>query len=261
MGQALDLTRQRFGKLIAKEKTDARDAGGNIIWACECDCGKSCVASSAALRSGKKKSCGCNRKHDLTGKRFGKLMVINLAPNKGEKVAWNCKCDCGKNTIVITDYLLSGVTKSCGCLRIKHGGVGTKLYLVWRGLKNRCSNSNLPSWNHYGGRGISVCKEWDNSFSIFRDWAMQNGYSKNLQIDRKNNDGNYCPENCRFVTSAVNMRNRSGSKLTKEKASEIKKLLKATAISNSNLAEKYCVSIATINDIKKSRTWRDAPCF
>lgn len=124
-------------------------------------------------------------------------------------------------------------------------------------MKDRCLNVKSKYKSRYGERGISICKEWIDDFAIFRDWAMQNGYSEKLQIDRENNNGNYCPENCRWVTAAINSRNKINSKLTEKDVCEIKKTLKHTEPSVKNLSEKYCVSTATIKDIKNGSTWRD----
>lgn len=163
-------------------------------------------------------SCGCKRntfgRIDLTGQRFGKLTVISVAENHGRRSAWHCKCDCGKEVDVITESLRSGNTKSCGCTHGEnHGCADDRLYGVWRAMKTRCTNPNSKKYPSYGGRGISVCDEWLHSFTAFRDWALTHGYDYDAPygactIDRIDVDGNYCPENCRWVDSKTQVRNR-----------------------------------------------------
>lgn len=158
---------------------------------------------------------------DLKGQTFGKLTVISYAgTNKRGRAMWNCICECGRNTTPSGSDLISGHTKSCGCSRHgehnkkskKHGGRNTRLYRIWHGMKTRIKNTNCKSWKDYGGRGIEVCEEWD-SFENFRDWAIENGYKDNLTLDRIDNNGNYNPENCRWITQKENDRNKRNNKI------------------------------------------------
>lgn len=153
---------------------------------------------------------------DLTGMRFGRLIVIERAENQGKRVMWRCLCDCGTEIVTRGGSLTSGGSQSCGCFNrerssqrhTKHGESKTRLNLEWRKIKNRCNNPNNDRWSDYGGRGIKVCEEWENSFETFRDWALANGYREDLTIDRKDVNGNYCPENCRWITNQEQQHNR-----------------------------------------------------
>ena len=159
--------------------------------------------------------------NNLTGKRFGRLKVIKYyGSNKNGRALWLCQCDCGNTKVVLGNSLLSKLTFSCGCynkeyskeLHSKHNMSSSKLYKVWGGMKTRCYNKNFIYYCNYGGRGIKVCDEWKNDFSKFYKWAINNGYKEGLTIDRINNDGNYEPNNCRWVTRAEQNRNKRYSK-------------------------------------------------
>ncbi|MDO5398565.1 MAG: hypothetical protein Q4G33_11625 [bacterium] len=150
----------------------------------------------------------------MIGQRFGRLVVERYAgikrrgkTNEANKL-WQCKCDCGKLTFATTGDLRSGGRKSCGCLKKQgttttHGKSGTRLYRIYAGMKQRCYNPRSPKYPHYGGRGITICKEWLNDFMSFYNWSMSHGYADNLSIDRIDVNGNYEPSNCRWTTSKV----------------------------------------------------------
>ena len=149
------------------------------------------------------------KKLDLVGNRYSRLVVIEEASrNKHRQVLWSCRCDCDNETIVPASNLVRGFTRSCGCLFTeelvrrapKHVESRTKLCRVWYDMKRRCNN---PAYKHYGGRGIIVCDEWEADFPAFEKWALSNGYKEGLAIHRIDNDGNYEPDNCEFLTCSA----------------------------------------------------------
>ena len=161
-------------------------------------------------------------KYNLIGHRFGQLVVVKELPaNKHGEVVWLCNCDCG-NTHIATSYnLLRGRTTKCKkCMFVQiakanttHGGKPKRLHEIYTNMKTRCHNPNYELWNRYGGRGISICREWEESFVAFRDWALNNGYSDDLQLDRIDNDGDYCPENCKWSDRVEQANNRRTNRI------------------------------------------------
>lgn len=158
-------------------------------------------------------------KQEMIGRRFGRLTVIaeSEKKSKNRQTRWVCQCDCGTIAPSVNgSHLRSGITKSCGCFKreetikrnFRHGLSYTRIHKIWEGMKTRCYNPKNRYFNHYGGRGITVCDEWMESLQSFHDWAMKNGYSDNLSIDRKDTNGNYCPENCRWVDMKTQQNNR-----------------------------------------------------
>jgi hypothetical protein len=153
---------------------------------------------------------------DLSNKKFGRLTVIKfLGLDNYNQAQWMCECDCGNERQVKTSKLTSGVIISCGCLnysttsenKIVHGMANTIIYKRWAGIKGRCCNPKNHAYKDYGGRGIKICDEWKEDFVAFYSWAMENGYNENLSIDRIDVNGNYTPDNCRWVTSIEQQNN------------------------------------------------------
>ena len=159
---------------------------------------------------------------NLTGQRFGRLYVIGRVPNTYGKngkatVYWSCKCDCGKTLNVYSSDLKSGKTVSCGCQRVAnnksratiHYEDNKKLYYVYQAMKDRCNKPKNKSYRFYGERGIKVCDEWNGKygFGVFKEWAEANGYREGLEIDRIDYNGNYEPNNCRWITHLENSQN------------------------------------------------------
>ena len=145
------------------------------------------------------------QKINLTGSRFGKLLVVAETSNVGKNTVWRCLCDCGKETIVQTRRLQAGRTKSCGCLKIKHNESKTRLYRIWNGIKTRTTDPFCRDAKRYFHRGIKMCPLWENDFIRFRDWALRSGYKDDLECDRKENDVGYCPFNCQWITKSENI--------------------------------------------------------
>lgn len=149
---------------------------------------------------------------DIVGKNYGLWKVI-CVKNNGY---FTCQCECGTVRDVRGLDLERGKSKSCGCISRKktiernttHGLSKTKIYKVYKSIKKRCLNKKDKRYIDYGGRGIEICKEWEESFLNFYNWAMQNGYKEKLCIDRIDNNGNYCPENCRWTTYKEQNKNK-----------------------------------------------------
>lgn len=239
-----DLTGQVFGEL-----TVIRFEGyykKNPKWICKCSCGQEVSVFENGLKAGFTVNCGAVIHQECIGKKFGRLTVCPeiIYGNKHRMRKYLCKCDCGNYIYSTLGNLTSGNTKSCGCLerelntkRIEqntikfkqlkrsnipqkekkdkiivktHGLSNTRIYRIWSKMKSRCYNPDDPKYDRYGLRGITICKEWDNFF-IFYEWAISHGYSDTLSINRIDNDGNYCPENCNWATDKEQANNKSTS--------------------------------------------------
>ena len=183
-------------------------------------------------------------KKDLTGQKFGRLVVVSQEPSQKGRTMWKCQCDCGNTVVKMGKLLRNGATRSCGCYTAenrsnfnkKHSQYKTRLYHIWQHMKARCNSERNPKYKDYGGRGIKVCNEW-NEFLPFYEWAMANGYSDALSIDRIDNDGDYCPENCRWATNKEQQNNTRKNRLVS---------YDGKIYTVAELAEKYGIERATM---------------
>ena len=180
---------------------------------------------------------------DISSQRFGRLVVKTLDHTANHKRYWICTCDCGKVVVVRQDQLTTGKTMSCGCYMqecrltnlkkrqikkprneqkanridghyktwnpLKHEH--PRLYRIWQAMKSRCYYKKNKCYRSYGGRGVSICQEWIDSFNTFAVWALSNGYKDNLSIDRIDVNGNYEPDNCRWATNEEQQKNKRKS--------------------------------------------------
>lgn len=208
-------------------------------------------------------------------KKYGRLKILEYYKgqhSKGIRIRpkVKCQCDCGKIVIKSLEQLQCGHTKSCGCLNseltkernkqnITHNKSKTKLYKVYTSIVSRCYSKKNVYYKYYGGRGIKMCNEWLNDFLKFEQWSYQNGYEDGLTIDRINVNGDYCPSNCRFITTQEQSQNRRSNILNKELVYKIryyrdienKKICEICDILN--LKEHY----ATVQSVYNNKTWQN----
>ena len=191
---------------------------------------------------------------DLTGQRFGNLVVVGVAskfdlpPTKSKSKVFECLCDCGKRVFARSSLLKNGDKKSCGCIdhsiwsetakrvHSTHNLSKTKLYHIWVGIKDRCYNKNNKDFKHYGAKGVCVSDIWRNDFVCFYKWAYNNNYCDGLSIDRIDNNGNYEPSNCRWITIKEQQNNKSSNIIYEYNGEKL---------TQSQLCRKYNINLRT----------------
>lgn len=210
-----------LGKVYGNDKIVdfKKSSAGDCEWICECQlCGNTHIRIPYELKSRTAPRCKCQVGgvvyEKLIGEKKNFLTVISVLRKTGEKSMLVCKCDCGKIKKIQPYAWQSGEVKSCGCrhdeLLSTHGLSKTRIYRIWRGMNARCYSEKSVAYEYYGGRGIKICDEWigESGLFAFFDWAMNNGYSDELSIDRIDSNGNYCPANCRWADDKAQASNR-----------------------------------------------------
>ena len=222
-----NLLGQRFGhwNVIAEAESVHHGKAGKskaAVWLCVCDCGKEQAVLAHTLKHGKSRSCGCSRhegrSEDISGKRFGRLMALRRSNIRKGDNYWECACDCGSISTVRGSLLLRGETQSCGCLgkqrlgefNLSHGNTvsqkPTPEYRAWQNMKTRCLNPKNRSYHCYGGRGITVCERWIDSFENFLEDMGER--PEGTTLDRISVNGNYEPGNTRWATKLEQANNK-----------------------------------------------------
>jgi len=209
-----DLTGQEFNDLVVIGRSKVKfPYSRSRVWDCRCKrCGRIKPFTTEALLRKRNKACGCAAKHDLIGKRFGNLTVIDRVPGlAGKDVIWKCLCDCTNICYRRTGNLLTQLKNphSCGLCRRKYK---TQDEVIlggrYKSILSRCYDPKNMYYKNYGGRGIYVCDEWRNDEFAFIKWSLEHGFRPDLSIDRIDNDGPYSPDNCRYVDKYVQDNNK-----------------------------------------------------
>lgn len=216
----ISLVGNKYGKLIVESLNEEKSNNGVLYWNCLCECGNEHIVSGSNLKNGHVTHCGCSRSRshnfkDITGNKYGFLTVLGIKEKRGKSLYWLCQCDCGEVVVVNGNELKSGSTKSCGNHKIhkfkrkeRVSKTLKRIRIEWRSMINRCSEK-YHGRKHYFDKGIAVCEEWLNDFDKFKTWALQNGYEDNLTLDRIDNNKNYEPSNCRWVTNKQQQNNKT----------------------------------------------------
>lgn len=213
-----DITGQRFGKwTVLEDKGSINRAPRRFI--CQCDCGRRHEVSGITLRQGQSTQCVvCARQEgssakDMIGKTFGKWRVLAFAGKKLKSYQYLCKCECGHQQVMHGPSLRRGLTTQCttcanrqkAANNVTHGYAHHPLYKVWSAMKHRCRNQDNLNYHRYGGRGIKLCERWDKFENFLEDMGSR---PPGMTIDRIDNNGDYCKENCRWTTHKLNCQNK-----------------------------------------------------
>ena len=228
-----DHTGTRFGNLLAVERIPTK--GKQTNYRCICDCGTEVVASGRDLVTKNTKSCGClahktgqEQQQAKVGSRHGRMVVKGYSHAIGYRHYFICECDCGSQFTSSWDSIRVGHTLSCGCLHKEltsrrsttHGLTNHPLYSTWKGMKTRCLNANSQDYQHYGGRGITICQQWAESFECFL--ADMGPRPDGFTVERLDNNGPYDPDNCIWASRSTQMFNTRHSRKNKMQPSEMK---------------------------------------
>lgn len=245
--------------LLSEAKTSDR----RKAWRCRCECGKERIVAERYLISGKSTSCGCSKRLLSKGDKIGDYEIIDII-QEDIRVKYILKCKCGKIKQLRYDTLMGLKNKNCGCVpkiaktKYLNNEPSTqehfKLLECWFGIKERCYNTKSVAYKNYGARGISICNEWLIDFTIFKQWALSNGFKIGLTIDRINNDGNYEPSNCAFVSMRDNTRHTRATKIHMETANKIRELYQK-GVKQNELCNIYSLSATHIHRIIHNERW------
>lgn len=210
MGKFKNLSNLSYGKL--KVTNNYKIENKKTYWLCNCSCGGQKWIRADHLVSKKVVACGLCEGNECIGKKFGKLTVIKRLPKEENQRQYKflCRCECGEYHTSTLGHLKDGHVSCCKkCNRVfekhEHHRV---LYKRWHDMISRCEKENTKSYHNYGGRGIKVCEEWRTNYMSFREWSLDNGFEKGLELDRIDVNGDYKPENCRWITHKENANNK-----------------------------------------------------
>lgn len=188
------------------------------------------------------------------GDRFGSLVVLCMTEPRHKERTYVCRCDCGNERIATSSHLYHGITTSCGCKKGEHVREGRlkarggkpfhnkHIVSLRQNIITRCYRKYSKSYKDYGGRGIKMCDEWLNDYESFETWCIKNGWRNDLEIDRIDNNGDYSPGNCRFVSKRDNCNNRRSSRMISAFGE---------TMSMANIARKYGVNYSRLQTLLK----------
>lgn len=261
-----------YGYLTVLEAI-GRNKHRKMMWLCLCRCGNKTIADGNRLVSGETKSCGCLRseaikirfskdREELIGKVFHNFTVLEYQVSETKRGVLRCLCVCGTEFFTDAHNAKSGHTKSCGCydrniaaVRMKtHGLSDHPLYVSWYAAKTRCNNPNYHASDAYSGRGITMCEEWSDNFKSFYDWAMDNGWSLGLTLERKDVNGNYEPDNCEFATRVQQSRNRRCNVV---KDLDMAREIRESRDTPSEIAKRFGISVSNVHKVRSGTTWKE----